>query len=77
MEKGYYHCVYVMLRFKKEVGVESKEDQAEVEDDPNQQDMEDAKLYDEKERHWRLVLEDNDGGLDDKNAFLHSKIWYV
>ena len=32
-EKGYYHCVYVMLHFKKEVGVESKEEQADVEDD--------------------------------------------
>ena len=25
LEKGYYRCVYVMLQFKKEVGVESKE----------------------------------------------------
>ena len=24
LEKGYYICVYVMLRFKKEVGVDSK-----------------------------------------------------
>ena len=23
-EKGYYRCVYVMLQFKKEVGVESR-----------------------------------------------------
>ena len=25
LEKGYYCCIYVMLRFKKEVGVEIKE----------------------------------------------------
>ena len=31
LEKGYYRCVYVMLRFKKEVGVDSKEEQAGVE----------------------------------------------
>ena len=25
LENGYYRCVYIMLRFKKEVGVYSKE----------------------------------------------------
>ena len=34
LEKGYYYCVYVMLRFKKEVGVEKKEEQAEVDPYP-------------------------------------------
>ena len=34
-EKGYYRCVYVMLQFKREVGVEIKEEQAGVEDDPD------------------------------------------
>ena len=34
-EKGYYCCVYVMLQFKKEVGVDSKEEQDEVEDYPD------------------------------------------
>ena len=38
LEKGYYLCVYVILRFKKEVGVDSKEDQAEVEDDTNEEE---------------------------------------
>ena len=36
LEKGHYRCVYVMLRFKNEVGVESKEDQADVEGDPDE-----------------------------------------
>ena len=30
LEKGYYLCVYFMLRFKKDVGVEIKEYQAGV-----------------------------------------------
>ena len=30
MEKGYYHCVYVIIQFNKEFGVESKEDKADV-----------------------------------------------
>ena len=38
-EKGYYRCVYVMLQFKKEVGVDSKEEQADVEDDPDYEEM--------------------------------------
>ena len=33
-EKGYYRCVYVMLRFKNEAGIGSKEEQADVEGDP-------------------------------------------
>ena len=34
-EKGYYCCVYVMLQFKNEVSVDSKEEQADVEGDPD------------------------------------------
>ena len=50
LEKVYYLCVYVMLRFKKEVGVDSKEYQADVEDDPDEEDMENVNLDDERER---------------------------
>ena len=48
MEYGYYRCVCVMLRFKKEVGVDSEEEQADVKDDPDGKDMDDVKLDDEK-----------------------------
>ena len=30
LEKGYYHCVYVVLLFKKEFGVDRKEYQENV-----------------------------------------------
>ena len=46
-----------------QVGVDSKEEQADVEDDPDEEDMDDANLDDERERHWRMVFEDNEGGL--------------
>ena len=36
MEKGYYRCVYVTIRLKKQVGVDSKEEQLDVEDDPDE-----------------------------------------
>ena len=48
LEKGYYHCVYAMQCFKKEVGVDSKEEQADVEDDPDEEDMEAVKLDDNR-----------------------------
>ena len=35
--------------------------------------MEDVELDDERERHWRVVLEDNDGGLDENKYIIHSK----
>ena len=33
--------------------------------------MEDVKLYDKRERHWRIDFEENDGGVDDKKLILH------
>ena len=42
--EGYYRGVYVMIRFKKEVGVDSKEEQADVEYDPDEEEMDDVNL---------------------------------
>ena len=39
--------------------------------------MEDVNLDDERERHWRMVFEDNDGGMDYEKALLHAKRWDV
>ena len=77
MKKGYYRCVYVMLRFKKEVGVDSKEDQVDMEDDPDEDDMDNANLEYDSECHLRMVFEENDGGVDDAKVFLHAKRWEV
>ena len=66
-----------MPRFKKDVYVETKEDQVEVEDDPYEEVTEDVRLYDERGCQWRVVFEDNGGGVDDKKALLHSKRWDV
>ena len=38
--------VYVILNFKKEFGVERKDEHAYVEDDPDEEDMKDVKLDD-------------------------------
>ena len=74
-DKGYYRCVYVMLQFKNEVGVDRKEEQAYVEDDPDEEDMYDVNLDNEMERHRRMVFEDNNGGVDNAKALLHSNRW--
>ena len=66
-----------MLQFKKYVDVEIKEDKADVEDDNDEEDMEDVNLDNDRERNWRMVLEDNDGGVDDAKALIHAKRWDV
>ena len=76
-EKGYYCCVYVILQFKNGVGVAIKEDQADVEDDTNEEDMDDINLEDERRRHWRMAFEGNDGGVDDAKSLIHAKRWDV
>ena len=35
------------------------------------------RLYDERGCQWRVVFEDNGGGVDDKKELLHSKRWDV
>ena len=66
-----------MMWLKKEFGVNSKEYQADVEDDPNEEEMGNINLDDERERHWRMVFYDNDGGVENAKALLHSKRWDV
>ena len=65
-EKGFYHGVYIFLKFNKEDGVYRKKYEADMEHYPDEEDMEDVNLDYEKEHHWRMVFEDNYGGVDDK-----------
>ena len=77
LEKGCYRCVYVILQFKMEVRVYIREEQADVEDDPDEEEMDDVNLDDERERHWRMMLEKNGGGVDNAKALLHAKRWDI
>ena len=36
-----------------------------------------SRVDDERERHWRIVLEENDGGVDDAKELLNFNRWYV
>ena len=44
-----------------------------MEDDTDEEYMEDVNLDNEREGHWGMVFEDNDGGVDDAKALLHAK----
>ena len=48
-----------------------------MEDDHDEEDMDDVNIDNEREHHFRMVFEDNDGGVVDKKALVHSKRWYV
>ena len=58
---GCYHLVYVSQHFIKEDGVEKRDEKLGVNNDPDEEDIEDMVLDDERECHWRMVFEDNNG----------------
>ena len=37
--------------------------------------MDDVNIDDKRDRHWRNIFEDNEGGVDDKKSLLHAKRW--
>ena len=39
--------------------------------------MDDINLYNERERHWRIVFEENDGGVGNEKTLLHAKSWDI
>ena len=49
----------------------------DVEDDPDEEEIDYYSLDDKREHHWRMVFEDNGGGVGDAKALLHAKRWDV
>ena len=45
--------------------------------DTYEEDMDNANLEDERERHFNMLFEENDRGVDDKKALIHTKRWDV
>ena len=39
--------------------------------------MDNVNLDDKRKRHWRMMFEENDVGVDDAKALLHAKRWYI
>ena len=48
-----------------------------MEDDSDEEEIDDVNLDNERECHWRMVFEDNDRGVDNAKALLHSKRWDI
>ena len=44
-----------------------------MDNDPDEEEMDDVNIDNEKEQHWRNVFEENEGGVDDKKVFLCAK----
>ena len=43
----------------------------------DEEEMEGAIIYNEIKHHWRMIFEDNEGGVDGEKEVLHTKIWDV
>ena len=53
------------------------EQQLGVDPDPDEEEIEDVVLDNDRERHWRMVFQDNNGGVDRMKSLLHAKKWSV
>ena len=76
-ELGFYHWVYISINLVKDDGVDKREYKVGVQLDPNEEDIEDVVLDDDREHHWRMALEENNGRVDGIKALLHANKWYV
>ena len=48
-----------------------------MEDYPDEEDIYGVNIDDDRERHWRVVFEDNYVGVNDNKSLLHAKRWDV
>ena len=55
-----------MQHYTKEYDVNSNEDQADTDPYLDYQQTEDVRLNYKREHHWRMMFEDNDGGVDNE-----------
>ena len=65
--------VSMLIKFRKEYGVYSKQQKLDMDLYPDEEEMEDLILDDERQHHWRMVFKDNDGGVDDVKKIMHAK----
>ena len=50
----------MLLNFNKEYGADRKDYRAGMDLDPDEEEMKDVIIDDKRERHWKMVFEDND-----------------
>ena len=76
-ELGCYHWVYTYPHFINKDGVDKREEHVGVETYPDEEKTKDLVLDDDREHHWRMFFQYNNGGVDGTKALLHAKKWYV
>ena len=77
LEKGYYHSVYVMLHFNNQGVVYRKEEQANMDPDPDEQETQGARIDNRRQHQQRMIFEDNGGWVENEKLILHDNMWYV
>ena len=60
-----------------ESGFDRRWEQAYVEPEPGEEEIEDMKLDEKRDHHWRIIFKDNDVGVENQKAILHVKRWNV
>ena len=63
----------MFINFNMDGDVDMKEDQADVDPYHDEEEMEDVRLDKKRERHWRMIFEENDGGVENEKSLLHTK----
>ena len=48
-----------------------------MDDNPDEEEMGNVNLDDKRERHWRMVFEDNSGGAENAKTLINYKGWYI
>ena len=74
LEKGLYHCVYLLLHFNNWYGVDRKGQQEEIKADPDKQKMDDTILNDERDHNRKMFFQDKDIWIDGKRALINANI---
>ena len=64
LQKVYHHGVYVLPQFTNYCVVNMKQDQVDIEAYPDDEEMQEVILNNEREFRWRMVLGGNEGGVD-------------
>ena len=76
-ELGCFHWVYIYIYFIKEDVVDKREEKVGVETYTDDEGIKYVVLDDERERHWHMVFEGGNGGVDGMTDLLHAKKWDV
>ena len=68
-EKEYYHIVYVFIYFNREYGFDRNNRQVEMDADPDEYNMEEVRLDNKRDHHWRMVFEEKTEGCTMRKRF--------